>query len=42
MIMILFFAVLGLSILGCIYFYMSVSYYEEPGGNSPKSYFCDS
>ena len=36
---ILFFALLGLSILGCLYFYVSVNSYNVDGRKS--SYFCD-
>jgi len=39
---ILFFALLGLSILGCVYFFMSVRFYKEQQDDAPRSYFCDS
>lgn len=36
---ILFFAILGLSVLGCLYFFISVNVYRPD--DSTSSYFCD-
>ncbi|GMH59726.1 hypothetical protein TrST_g1578 [Triparma strigata] len=38
---ILFFAVLGLSVFGCVYFFFSVRVYREQVDGAEASYFCD-